>query len=454
MSVKVAVIGAGSRSFGPAVIADLLLSDGLCAEGVDLALMDIVAAHLPENEAFARSAMQKLGRKIGLEATASLEPALEGADFVITAFEVDRYLYWSEDFLIPRKYGFKQVYGENGGPGGIFHALRNIPPLMEVARAMEKLCPQAYLLNFSNPEHKLCEAVSRLSPIRAVGLCHGVFMGLHQISALLGLPADELDAEACGINHFTWFTSIRDRRTGADLYPRLREIERGERLLTRWHECALGRILLRTFGLWPSPATNHYGEYIRWAGEFMASDLNFFYDPREGEPWATGNIPEFVYSAEWARTDRPWGSSDPRGDPAAVASAPARDAAVTRSGEVEVDIIEAIALGRKRKIAAVNVANRGAIPNLPDDMVVEVPAWCDGRGVQAARMPSLPEPIAAMLRTQASIHRLTVEAYAERSKTKLLQAILLDPAVDSYRNAVLMMEEMLAVQKKLLPELV
>jgi alpha-galactosidase len=321
--------------------------------------------------------------------------------------------------------------------------------MIEIARAMERLCPDALLLNFANPENKLCEAVRRLTSVKAVGLCHGVLGGLRQLAYILNRPVESLDASACGINHCTWFQTIRDRATGQDLYPLLRERALAGDPLAEWHELALGRVLLRHFGLWPSPGTNHYGEYIRWAQEFMSSEMHFYYDPADGAPWETGRIPEFVYYAGRVDTDRPWlaqaspETTHPEGD----------ELALSASGELAVPLMEGIGCGQRRELDAVNVPNRGAIPELPDDLVVEIPAVADAQGLHPTQMAPLPEPVAALIRTQASIHKLVVEAYAERSKAKLLQAILIEPTVDSYRRAMAMMEEMLAQQSDLLPPL-
>ena len=442
--VKIALIGAGSRSFGPGTVRDALLSDPLAEAGVELVLMDKVSEHLVDIERYARYVADKLGREAQIYTTTDLETALKDAAFVVAAIEVDRYLYWSQDFHVPRKYGFRQVYGENGGPGGLFHALRNMGPTLKIARTMERLCPKAPLLNFTNPEHKLCEAVTRLTDIEAIGLCHGVFMGRRQIARILDMPEDALDMAACGINHFTWFQKIRDRQTGDDLYPRLRQIEREGDWLSDWHEIGLARMLFRRFGLWPSPAANHIGEYIRWAEEFVASELQYFYDPMDGEPADTGGVPEFVYSLSGDKTSRPWRRSEVR--PRRLKEIP-----LEASGELAAPIMEALACGVPHDLAAVNVPNRGAIPNLPDEMVVEVPASADAEGLHRCRMEPLPEAIAAMLRLQGSIHQLLVEAFAERSKERLLQALLLDPTVDSYRRAVGLLKEMLHLQRELLP---
>jgi alpha-galactosidase len=444
--IKIALVGAGSRSFGPSTIRDILLSPELGKRGVHLALVDIAKPALAEVERYARLVAKKKGGKARISATTKLNPALAGADFVVTAIEVNRFLYWSQDFHIPRKLGFRQVYGENGGPGGLFHALRNMGPMIGIARAMEKLCPKAPLLNFTNPEAKLCEGISRLTGIKSVGLCHGVFMGMWQVCGLLGRPMDSIDFSACGLNHFTWFQSIRDRKTGRDLYPDLTRVERELDPLADWHEMALARVLFRRFGLWPSPAPNHYGEYLGWAAEFVAAELQYFYDPADGEPRKTGVIPEFVYSLTHNPHHRPWRRKQEK-------PVPLEKSPLKHSGELSALIMESLACGVRHELAAVNVPNRGAMPDLPDSAVVELPAISDSSGLRPVPMKPLPEAIAAMLRLQASINKLLVEAFAEKSKGKLIQAILLDPGTSSYRATVALVDEMLEVQKDLLPAL-
>ncbi len=453
--VKIALIGAGSRSFGPGTVRDVLLSDPLRECAVELVLMDVVEDHLRDSLDYARHVKDRLGHPATLAATTDLREAVRDAAFVVAAIEVDRFLYWSMDFHVPRKHGFRQVFGENGGPGGIFHALRNMGPMVEIARAMEELSPGGMLLNFTNPEHKLCEAVTRLTSIETVGLCHGFIMGLEQMARILDLPVECLDARACGMNHFTWFQHVRDRQSGEDLYPRLREAEREGDWLSDWHEMALARVLFRRFGLWPCPAPNHYGEYIGWADEFVAGELQYFYDPADGHPWQTGDVPEFVYSLTHNPHHRPWrrvaGATERRDE--GEAPVDPKDAPLRPTGELAAPIVEALTCGVHRDLGAVNVPNRGTIPNLPDDMVVEVPAEADGDGLRPVPCEPLPEPVAAMLRPQASIHRLLVEAFAEGSKAKLLQAVLLDPTVNSYRRAVEMVDEMCRLQADILPPL-
>lgn len=455
MGIKIAVIGAGSVSFGPGTIRDVYLSDALNEAGLDLVLMDTVSEHLPAREKYAHHVAGRLGRSARVSATTDLDKALSGADYVVTAIEVNRYLHWSQDFHIPRQYGFMQVFGENGGPGGLFHGLRNMVPMVHIARRMEELCPEAVLLNFTNPESKLCQAISMLTKIRTFGLCHGVFMGRDQIASFLQEPVEDLDTAACGMNHFSWFQSVRNKKTGKDLYPALREKERKADPLTHWDDMALSRICLRVFGLWPSPGTNHIGEYIRWAQEFMASSaLQYYYDPADGHPWETGNIPRFVYSLGGRPTEAPMFAKEEAPKTAVPDyEKPAKEEDLKASGELAVSIMEAVSCGASHELGAVVVPNRGAIPGMDDDTVVEVPAIADRDGVRSQQMDPLPESITALLRLQASIQKLLVQAFAEKSRRKLLQALLLDPTVHSYRNAVALINEMCELQKDLLPTL-
>jgi alpha-galactosidase len=449
--MKVTLIGAGSREFAGKILRDLLLSEPIAERGLAITLMDIAAEPLAEMESYARSLVARLGHAATVEATTDLDAAVTAADFVVTAIEVDRYHYWSQDFTIPRKYGFHQVYGENGGPGGLFHALRQFTPLLEIARAIEKHAPDALFLNFSNPEHKVCEAISRLTNVKVVGLCHGYFMGVKQVSEFLDVPREQLELPAAGINHFTWFQAIRDRATGADLYPRLRELEKEANWVSDWHEIGLSRILFRRFGLWPSPSANHLAEYISWAEDYVAPQLQYFHDPAEGSPWREGApTPEWFYHVGLADTQRPLHAAH-REAPVGV---PLEDQALEASEELAIPIIEWVGCGVERPLPAVNIPNRGAIPGLPDDMVVEVPAVVEDGELVPVRMEPLPEGILAMVQRQGSIHKLLVEAYVEQSKQKLLQAILLDPVVDSHNRAVAMLDEFLELQRDALPTLV
>ena len=250
-----------------------------------------------------------------------------------------------------------------------------------------------------------------------------------------------------------------------------------------WDEIALSRILFRVFGRFPSPGANHIGEYIRWAGEFLASSaLQFFYDPTEGHPWETGEVPTWIYNLGDNPTNTPLFPDEPRDrarprreERAAGAAgaagvgargtgrgeeptggrspAPSTDAGLAPSGELAVPLLEGILCGEERQLDAVNVPNAGYVPGLPDGTVVEVPATANRSGLHPITAPPLPEPILALLRTQTSINRLLVDAFRQRSRHTLLQALLLDPTTESYRQAVGLVNEMFRLQRDVLPEM-
>ena len=453
--LKIALIGAGSVSFGPATVTDILLSEKLGALDLEIALMDIDARAVEVSHAFARRLAEEVESSAKISAGTDLDAALLGAAFVVTAIEVERYHYWSMDFHIPRRYGFRQVYGENGGPGGMFHFLRNLPPLMHIARRMEALCPEAWLINYTNPEAKLVEAVSKLTKIRAVGVCHGFEMGVEQIAKILDRPGHALRIEGHGLNHFGFMTKIEDKETGADLYPEFRRREAGCHWLAEWDELGLSRMMLRTYGLWPYPGTNHIGEYIAWSDAFLASTkIQYFFDPVRENPWQTHEPPKFVYSFSGNPTgiafhDRNMGREDDYDRRFALDGAkPAR------SHEYGVPIIEAIVFDEHALIPSLNRLNQGTMPGLMEGMCLEGPCLIDAEGIHPVKLATkLPVAVSAMINLQGAIHQLLIDAYQQNSRNLLLQALLLDPTISNYNNAVALIDEMFEREKVLLPAL-
>lgn len=453
--LKIAVIGAGSVNFCPPTVSDILLSDTLNTLPLEIYLMDINEKALNVGYQFTKKALEVSGRKnVVIHAGTELDKAVDGADFVITAIEVERENYWSMDFHIPRRYGFRQVYGENGGPGGMFHTLRNLPPMLEIARRMEVLCPDAWLINYTNPEAKLVEGISRLTSIKCVGLCHGYEMGMHQMAYIMDMKREDIDAVGFGLNHFGWFTSVTEKATGKDLYPLLRQKEAEGNWLADWDGIGLSRIMFRTYGLYPYPGTNHIGEYIAWSDAFLASSkIQYFFDPVREHPWETKKTPEFIYDFSSNPTGVNIHDKQPSKDDAYRERFALKDGKLEKSGEYGIPIIEAIVFDTHLALPSVNMLNKGTMPGILKDMCVEGPCIVDGEGIHPQPVPELPAPIASMINTQGTIHRLIIEAYAEESKNKLLQAMLLDPTISSYNNAVALIDEMCERQKEILPHL-
>ncbi len=430
-SVKFVAIGIGSL-FGHGIVSDLLGSPETKEIDGSFVLVDTDAEALERMYRFALLLKKHYKSNLDIKMTTDRSEALPGANYVITSVAIKRYPLWEQDFRIPLAYGFKHVLGENGGPGAVFHALRNFQLMIPICRDMEKLCPEALLLNYTNPEARIIRAVTDLTKIRAVGLCHGVFGAQDGVTRLLGRKLEEIEFEAGGLNHFFWVTKVADKKTGKDLYPELRR-----RVLegpVTHDNPPLVRKMMEVFGCYTYPSDDHIGEYLSFASEFTGVKWHYGQEarrvPLQPEP------PQ----ANWL-------------DPYVNGEKPLDERALGRSGELAIPIALAIELNRPYRAAAVNVPNTGGyVAELPTSAVIEAPAMVDGSGVHPITVGPIPEALAAFCRTQCSIQQLVVEAYRERSKNLLLQALLLDPVVNSALNAEKMLDDMLALQQDYLPE--
>lgn len=432
---KIVLIGAASASFGPNMLSDAVLTPGI--SGSDLVLVDLDAARLQTMEAYARKLNEVTGAGIHISATTERSQALPEADFVITSFAIRRNELWKRDFEIPAKYGIKQVLGENGGPGGLSHALRNIPVLLAIAHDMERLCPNAWLLNFSNPESRLCLAVSRYTGLRFAGLCHGIGDGYHSISRLTGVPPDDIEGIAAGLNHFAWFQSIQRRSTGEDLYPLLRQAEpeydAGYEPLTRR--------LFHLYGQYPHPSDNHIGEYLGYAWEFCGT-RGYDFEAAEmvrAERWR--RVLAVVHGEmQVALPDHP---HHPVNEPVII---------LRNSGEFAWQIIAAILADKPRLVEAVNIRNNGALTGLPDWAVVEIPAYASANGLNGLHIGALPAGITALLSNQVQVQSLVVDAAVLGRRDLALQALLVDPVIPSFEAADKLLDELLATHAAYLPQ--
>lgn len=455
--MKIALIGAGSVSFALGALQDMVLSERLKSQvELEIALMDIEEENVARTYKYATDMFTAFSHPAKIWQTTDLEAALTAADFVIVAIEVNRYFYWSQDFHIPRRFGSKQIYGENGGPGSMFHTLRNLGPMLEIARTMERVCPDAWFINYTNPEAKLVEAISKLTSIKIVGLCHGLDMGIEQLSQFLEMDIADIGMEGGGLNHFGFFTKIWNKKTGEDLYPLFDQKEREANRLAQFDHVALSRTMYRTYGYYPYPGTNHCGEYVSYAEEFYAGlSLQYRYDPICETLWEKDSrTPDFVYCASRNNLDQGLFSKVQTQELWVEEAYIFDKEKVNRSNEYAIPIIEAIFFDDEIELNAVNLPNHGAIKGLPDDMVVETQAIVNGRGITLKPMTvELPTAIIGTIHIQGTIHKLLLEAYVEQSKTKLLQAILLDPQAPTYYQACAMIDEMCELQKDILPKL-
>ncbi|HOJ40931.1 MAG TPA: alpha-glucosidase/alpha-galactosidase, partial [bacterium] len=215
---KVAMIGAGSLIFGKTLMTDFLTTPALA--GSEYRLMALTHRRLDRMEAFLKRMVADNNLEATIIATTDRQQALDGADYVVVMIQVGGVDVFRQDYEIPLKYGVDQCIGDTMGPGGIFRALRHIPALMEIARDMKKLCPQAVLFNYANPMAMCCWALGRVPGLSFVGLCHGVQTTLDLIASYTGVKKEEIDYVAAGINHMAWFLKLE--KNGQDLYPILK----------------------------------------------------------------------------------------------------------------------------------------------------------------------------------------------------------------------------------------
>jgi alpha-galactosidase len=290
--------------------------------------------------------------------------------------------------------------------------------VFDFIREMEELCPNALFINFSNPESRIILALGKYSQIRALGLCHGIFMGRNDVSRIMEMPWEQVDVLGAGINHFQCLLHIRNPVTGEDLYPLLRAKERS----CDPSFAPLTRRLFRAFGYWMTCSDEHLGEYLAYGWEGGETGYDFAADER-----GRAELAETVDSVlAGGKLPGEW---------------------VTPSGERGAVAIAAIVHNKKRVLESGIVYNQGVIPNLPPDAAVEVPIIADTAGIHPISLGPLPDPIAKLLTQQVHVQQLAVEAAVRASKEIALQALLIDPVVNSASAAVKLLDELWEVNR-------
>lgn len=409
---KIAIVGAGSVVWTRNVLGDIMSWPEL--KEPHLALMDIDADRLAVAGQLARKVADALDAKPRITTHLTRKPALEGADYVLNSIQVGGFASSKIDFDIPRKHGLRQTIADTHGLGGIFRALRTLPVVVRMAREMEKLCPQALLINLANPMAMLCWGVLRASSIQCVGLCHSVQRTAAMLAEFLRVPAQELAYRAAGINHICFFLTLRHK--GRDVYPRLRRaVARPEvwerEFLTRpgvWERECVRCEALRRLGYFVTESSHHFAEYVPW---FIRRDR-----PDLVEEYGF-TIEEYIrrcreLDRRWRRITREATSDEPL--------------KVEHSDEYCAQIIRSHQTGEPSLIYG-NVRNDGLITNLPHGCVVEVPCLVDRNGIQPCYVGDLPPQLAGLIRAPVSVQELTVEAFFSRRKEHVYQAALLDP---------------------------
>ena len=439
MTVKLAFIGAGSTIFMKNIVGDMLHFEAL--RDARIALMDIDPQRLEESRMVAEKMIATMGTGARVEATTDRARALDGADFVVTAFQIGGYRPSTViDFDIPRQYGLRQTIADTLGVGGIMRGLRTVPHLWAVAEDMARLCPGATLLQYVNPMAINTMALAERFPrLRQAGLCHSVQNTVEELAHDLDLPADEIRYRVAGVNHVAFF--LRLEHAGRDLYPRLRDGYRAGRLpktpVQRPHCTNRVRYeVMEHLGYFCTESSEHLAEYVPW----------FIKDGRE-DIIAEMGIPLDEYPARCEIQMADWATQ-------AAALRSAAGIEVKKSHEFAAEMMNALVTDTPY-VAYANLPNRGQVPQLPAGAAVETPALVDGNGVQPSVVTDIPPQLVALMRTQINVQELVVRALLDEDISHVYHAAYMDPhtaAELDLRQIRALVGDLLAAHGDWLPE--
>lgn len=413
---KIAFIGAGSTVFMKNLIGDALLKPAL--SDAHITLMDIDNERLAQSELVANKLINSLGVPASLSTTLNQREALDGADFVIVAFQIGGYDPCTiTDFEIPKKYGLRQTIGDTLGIGGIMRALRTVPHLWKICEDIVELCPQATMLQYVNPMAINTWAIGAKYPqIKQVGLCHSVQNTAYELTRDLDIPLEKVRYEVAGINHVAFFLNFEQQLEDGswqDLYPALREGYRAGIIPkpSHWNERCPNFVryeMMEHLGYFLTESSEHFAEYCPW----------FIKDGR-GDLIEKFGIPLDEYPTRCEEQIEAWT------DQAAEYEA-AKTIEVEQSNEYAADIMNSIVTGTPSTIYG-NVINNGALTAFPDGCAVEVPCDIDSQGIHPRKMSELPAQLTAMIRTNLNVQELVVAALMEENREHVFHAAMFDP---------------------------
>lgn len=428
---RIVIIGAGSVEFTRNIVADLCSFRELHGE-LEIALHDIDPERLAYAERAAASIVRRTGAGYRVSAHADRRAALDGASYAINEIQVGGFAATLTDFEIPKRHGVRQTIADTLGIGGIMRGLRTIPVCVGIGRDMHELCPNALLLNYTNPMAMVPWGVYAGSPFtNVVGVCHSVRDTHRFLARTVGVPEEDVAFRTAGFNHQAFVLTFRRRSTGEDLYPRLREIVEAD-------PEGLGRRvrveIFKRFGYFPTESSEHSSEYVPWFLHLDDQVERFRCEIDEYVRRSEENL------AEWERTKRLLDAGE--------------ELEIEPTSELASEIIHSLETGTPREVYT-NVRNGGLIEGLPEDACVEVPTLVDKNGVQPTRIGALPPQCLALNRTFVNVVELTVRAALEERRDLVYQAALLDPntaATLSTGAIVAMVDELIAAHGDLIPE--
>ncbi len=437
--IKVALIGAGSGTFALNVITDILAIDGL--DDGTFALVDLDTRRLELSQAVAEQVIQAAGKRWTVQATTDRRRVLPGSDYVFHMIEVGGPENTRLDYEIPLKYGVEQCIADTIGPGGIFKYLRTAPAWLAICRDLEELCPQALVINYSNPLSAMTLTALRATSLPVVGLCQSTILTAYQLADYVHVPFEEMRYRCAGINHLSWFVTLE--HNGENLYPRLRKAAQEPRI---YEQEPVRFDLMRAFGYFTTESSGHTSEYVPYFRK--RRDLIDHYVSIQ--PDCVGGARARNWPRERAAREerlRDYLERERRGERAFY---------LERSLDAGSFVVEGHALNRPQVIHG-NVRNSGLIENLPRDGCVEVACLVDRNGVQPLHFGPLPTPLAALDAAHLVVHDLLVQALLNEEREAAVQALMLDPltaAVCSLSEIRQMFDEMAAAQQAYLPHFI
>lgn len=401
---KITFMGAGSTIFAKNVLGDCMFVPAL--DGFEFALFDIDEQRLKDSERMLNNLKETLKKNITIHAYLDRKEALRNAKYVINAIQVGGYEPSTViDFEIPKKYGLRQTIADTVGIGGIFRNLRTIPVMLDFAKDMEEVCPNALFLNYTNPMAVLTGVMNRFTTIKTVGLCHSVQVCTEHLFKSLDMDSNGIEEKIAGINHMAWLLEVK--RNGEDLYPEIKRRAK-EKQKTK-HDDMVRFELMDKFGYYVTESSEHNAEYHP-----------YFIKSRYPELIEKFNIPLDEYPRRCVNQIQRWD---------AMREDLVNNKSLThkRSHEYGSRIIEAIETNIPFKFGG-NVLNTGRlISNLPEKACVEVACIADRSGITPTYVGDLPEQLAALNRTNINTQLLTIEAAITRKKEYIYQAAMLDP---------------------------
>ncbi|UOF92713.1 alpha-glucosidase/alpha-galactosidase [Fodinisporobacter ferrooxydans] len=401
---KIAFLGAGSTVFAKNVLGDCMLTPSL--QESEFALYDIDLERLKDSENMLLNLKESTGSGVRVKAYTDRKEALRGAKYVINAIQVGGYEPCTvTDFEIPKKYGLRQTIADTLGIGGIFRSLRTIPVMLDFARDMQEVCPDAWFLNYTNPMAVLTGTMLRYGGIKTVGLCHSVQVCAPRLLAGLDIPDDTIQWKIAGINHMAWLLEIT--RNGEDLYPEIKR--RAAEKQKQKHDDMVRYEMMFRFGYYVTESSEHNAEYLPY---FIKNNYPELID--------RFNIPLDEYPRRCVNQIERWKTM--RAD-----LVNNKNLEHKRTHEYASYILEAMETDRPFKIGG-NVLNTGRlISNLPEKACVEVPCLVDRSGITPTYVGNLPEQLAGLNRTNINTQLLTIEAAITGKKEHIYHAAMLDP---------------------------